>query len=74
MSSIVMRTTHVLACLQAIDRKLFNVAPTLKTRAQIQRTLTINMRDPSSGLPADICKVVAVTLENNVATVDMFIN
>ena len=65
----------MLACLQAIDRKLFKVAPTLKTRAQIQRTLTTNIRDPFSELLlVDICKVVAVTLENNVATVDMFIN
>ncbi len=64
---------HVRACLQAIDSKLFSVAPTLNTRAQIQRIFTTNMRGLSSE-PTDICSVVAVTPENNVATVDMLMN
>ena len=56
---------------QAIANKLLSAAPILKTREQNQKVLTIERIDVGCSLLRDICSIVAVTAEKNVATVEI---
>ena len=63
--------TYYMASFHVRPNKLFTAAPMLKTKDVNQNPLTLSPR----GVPTfsnENCRVVAVTPENNVATVDRF--
>lgn len=64
-------STYYIACFQVSPRRLFTAAAILNTSDENQKAFT----ESDSTLPVDWyenCKVVAVTAEKNVATVDRF--
>lgn len=60
-----------MACFQVRPRRLFTAAAILKTNEENQNALTDFSSTPSVNWYEN-CKVVAVTAEKNVATVDRF--
>jgi len=63
--------TYYMDCFQVRPRRLFTAAAILKTNEENQNALTDFSSRPSVNRHED-CKVVAVTPEKNVATVDKF--
>jgi hypothetical protein len=65
--------TYERVSFQAMANKLFNAAPTLKTKEANHSVLVIFMSPFPPLVPVDIARVPAETPEKNVATVKMFV-
>lgn len=62
--------TYYMACFQVSPTKLLTAAAMLKTRDANQKLLTASRARPPGSRLKENCKVVAVTAEKKVATVD----
>lgn len=62
--------TYYVVCFQTRAKRLFSAAPMLRAKEQSQNVLIIEKSSVGSN-PTEVCNVVAVTAEKNVAIVDI---